>query len=113
MAYDEALAERVRQLVCFEPGTSEQRMFGGLAFLVNGNLAVAVSGQGGLMLRVPAEHTDEVLVLPHAASMVMNGRQTRGWVRVEPAGCEDDDELEQWVGRGLDHARSLPPKSGS
>ncbi len=110
MAYDLELAERVRQLVCFEPGTSERAMFGGLAFLVNGHMAVAVSGQGGLMLRVPPDHTDEVTVLPHAGPMVMSGRPARGWVRVEPAGCEDDAELESWVARGLDHARSLPPK---
>jgi len=110
MAYDLELAERVRQLVCFEPGTSVQAMFGGLAFLVNGHLAVAVSGQGGLMLRVPPEHTDEVTVLPHAGPMEMSGRVARGWVRVDASGCEDDAELADWVGRGLDHARSLPPK---
>lgn len=110
MAYDERLAERIRELIGDEPGLSEQRMFGGLAFLLEGNMAVAASGQGGLMLRVPPEETEPLLAEPHAAPLVMRGREMRGWLRVADEGLEGDEQLAGWVEIGLDYARSLPRK---
>ncbi len=110
MAYDTELADRVRDLVGLEYGISEKAMFGGLAFLVNGNMAVAVSGAGGLMLRVPPDETDDIVALEHVSPMVMAGRETRGWVRVAAAAVADDAGLVSWVERGLEHARTLPPK---
>lgn len=110
MAYDTELADGVRAILGPEEGISEKAMFGGLAFLVHGNMAVGVSGQGGLMLRVPPDDTAAHLELEHAAPMVMRGREMTGWIRVEPAGCTTDEALADWVRRGLDHARTLPPK---
>jgi TfoX/Sxy family transcriptional regulator of competence genes len=110
MAYDEELAERIRELVEAEPGLSEKRMFGGLAFLVEGNMAVAASGQGGLLVRVDPEETDALLEEPHAQPFEMRGREMRGWLRVDSVGLGTAAELKAWVGRGLDYARSLPPK---
>lgn len=107
MAHDEELAERVRDLVGMEYGVAERRMFGGVAFLAEGSLAVAVSGRGGLMVRVPADETDAVLALPHTDPMVMSGREVRGWVRVRPEGCEGG-ALADWVERGLETARTTP-----
>jgi TfoX/Sxy family transcriptional regulator of competence genes len=110
MAYDEVLAGRIRVLVASEAGLSEQRMFGGLAFLVNGNMAVAASGQGGLLLRVdPAESADLVAGSP-AYVAEMRGRAMPGWLRVDAADLEDNAALAEWVGRGVSFARSLPPK---
>ncbi|OBI24691.1 TfoX/Sxy family protein [Mycobacterium sp. E2238] len=110
MAYDEDLANEIRELVASERGIEEKRMFGGLAFLVNGNMSVAVSGQGGLLVRVPADELDNVLRRAHVSPMVMAGRDVRGWVRVEPAGLRTKRQLEGWVARGVGYARSLPPK---
>ncbi|GAA4290389.1 TfoX/Sxy family protein [Mycobacterium paraffinicum] len=110
MAYDENLADEVRELVASERGVEEKRMFGGLAFLVNGNMSVAVSGQGGLLVRVPADELDKVLRRAHVSPMVMAGRDVRGWVRVEPAGVRTKRQLEGWVARGVGYARSLPAK---
>ncbi|MGW0160977.1 TfoX/Sxy family protein [Mycobacterium sp. NPDC003323] len=107
MAYDEDLAERVRELL---GGADEKRMFGGLAFLVNGNMAVCVSGQGGLMVRVPPETTETLLARAHVTPMVMSGREVRGWIRVATTGLTDKRTLRSWVQRGADHARSLEPK---
>lgn len=106
MAYDEELAARIRDHVSGEPGLTEQRMFGGLAFLVNGNMAVAASSQGGLLLRVPPERTEELLAEPHTDSFVMGDREMNGWLRVDPPASD----LERWVDIGVSHARSLPPK---
>ena len=110
MAYDEALADRIRALVAGEPGLSEKKMFGGLVFIVNGNMAVAASGQGGLLLRVdPAESADLVAGSPaHVAEM--RGRAMPGWLRVDGVDLEDDATLAEWVGRGTSFARSLPAK---
>jgi TfoX/Sxy family transcriptional regulator of competence genes len=109
MAYDEALADRIRELIGGDEGVSEQKMFGGLAFLVNGNLAVAASGQGGLLVRVdPAEADD--LVREDVEPMVMRGREMRGWLRVAAAAVDAPDQLEQWATRGIAYARSLPAK---
>lgn len=85
-------------------------MFGGLAFLVGGNMAVAASGKGGLMVRVPPEDTATLLVRPHVSPMVMAGRETRGWLRVAAEGVKTKRQLASWVDRGIGYARSLPPK---
>jgi TfoX/Sxy family transcriptional regulator of competence genes len=110
MAYDEDLAERIRALVADEDGLAEQRMFGGLAFLIGGNMSVGVSGQGGLMVRVAPEETDELLAEPGARPFEMRGRPMRGWLRVDTDAVGTDPELESWVRRGVAYARSLPPK---
>lgn len=110
MPYEEELAERIRELAEGEPGLSEKRMFGGLAFLVEGNLAVAASGQGGLMLRVDPDETEALLEQPHARPFEMRGRELRGWLRVDAAGLGETD-LRAWVERGVEFARTLPPKS--
>src|SRR5213082_918413 len=82
MAYDEDLAHRIRELIAGEAGVTEKKMFGGLAFLVGGNMSVAASGQGGLMVRVDPEHTDDLVDEPHAEPLVMRGRPMQGWLRV-------------------------------
>ena len=110
MAYDEDLANRIRELLGDEPGVTEQRMFGGLAFLVGGNMAVAASGQGGLMVRVDPEQTDALVAKPGAARMVMRGREMDGWLRVGAEAVRTKRGLAPWVARGLAYARSLPPK---
>jgi TfoX/Sxy family transcriptional regulator of competence genes len=110
MAYDEQLAERIRQLIGDEPGLTEKQMFGGLAFLIDGNMSVSASGQGGLLVRVDPEQTEALLEEPHAESFVMRGRAMDGWLRVEADGVVEDDELERWVRRGVAYARTLPPK---
>lgn len=108
MAYDQQLADRIRDLVAGEEGCTEQRMFGGLAFLINGNMAVAASGQGGLLVRVDAADGDAWIEEEGAMPMVMRGREMRGWLRVVTD--LTDPELEQWVSRGVAYVRSLPPK---
>lgn len=110
MAYDEDLAERIREIVAVEPGLSERRMFGGLAFLLGGHLAVAASGQGGLMLRCDPDHTEDLLGQPGAAPMEMRGGEIRGWLRVDAASVATDDDLRRWAEVGVSYARSLPPK---
>jgi TfoX/Sxy family transcriptional regulator of competence genes len=110
VAYDEDLANRLRELVASEPGLSEQRMFGGLAFLINGHMAVAASGQGGLLLRVDPEQTEALLDKPHAQPFEMRGRVMQGWLRVEAEGLAERRQLERWTKRGVEYARSLPPK---
>ena len=106
MAYDEALAGRIRALVSGENGVTEQKMFGGLAFLVNGNMAVAASGQGGILVRVDPAGSAQLVETTPAEEMVMRGRSMAGWLRLDPA----EDELVAWVQRGVAYARSLPPK---
>ncbi|HEY7018877.1 MAG TPA: TfoX/Sxy family protein [Gaiellaceae bacterium] len=110
MAYDEALAERIRQQVAAEPGVAEQKMFGGLAFLVGGNMAVAASGQGGILVRVDPAESADLVASTRAEEMVMRGRSMAGWLRLESSEVEADDELSAWVARGIAYARSLPPK---
>jgi TfoX/Sxy family transcriptional regulator of competence genes len=110
MAYDEDLADRVRELLAGEDGVSEVSMFGGLAFLLHGNMAVAVSSKGGLMLRCDPDELDAALTRPHTGPMLMRGRPARGWLRVEAAGVRTKRQLEPWVRRGVLLARSLPPK---
>ena len=110
MAYDEDLANRIRELTAGEAGVTEKKMFGGLAFLIGGNMAVAASGQGGLLVRVDPEESDELVAKPHAAPMVMRGREMQGWLRVDDEGVRTKRQLEPWVKRGVGYARSLPPK---
>jgi TfoX/Sxy family transcriptional regulator of competence genes len=110
VAYDEKLATRLRELLANEKGLTEKRMFGGLAFLINGNMSVSASGQGGLLLRVDPEQTDALLAEPHAQPFEMRGRAMQGWLRVAPEGVRTKRELERWVKRGVAYARSLPSK---
>ena len=108
MAYDEALAERIRRLVS-ESGLTEKKMFGGLAFLVGGNMAVAASGWGGLLVRVDPDESDGLIASTQAYPMEMRGREMRGWLRVDSEHLAGD-ELSAWVERGVSYARSLPAK---
>jgi TfoX/Sxy family transcriptional regulator of competence genes len=110
MAYDEDLANRIRELLGAKKGVEEKRMFGGLAFLINGNMSVAASGQGGLLVRVPPDDTDKLLRREHVDAMVMGGREPRGWLRVADGGLKTKRQLQSWVDRGVDYAKSLPPK---
>ena len=110
MAYDEELADRIRELVAAEADLTEKRMFGGLAFLIGGNMAVSASGQGGLMVRVDPAETEALVAEPHARPMVMRGRAMDGWLRVDEEGVGTKRELERWVARGVAYARSLPVK---
>lgn len=110
MVYDDDLAHRIRELLSGESGVGEKAMFGGLAFLVDGNMAVAASGHGGLMVRVPPDETDAYLSAAHTAPVVMSGRETRGWLRVSAEGIRTKRQLEKWVSLGAGYARSLPPK---
>lgn len=109
MAYDQDLADRIRELLSSEKYT-EKRMFGGLAFLINGNMSVAASGRGGLMVRVRPDETPKLLAREHVAPMVMAGREARGWIRVSTDGVRTKRQLQSWVTRGAEYARSLPPK---
>ena len=111
MAYDQELADRIRELIAGEEGVTEQRMFGGLAFLINGNMSVAASGQGGLLVRVNPEETDAVVDDERVEPMVMRGREMRGWLQVRTEAVSDTSQLELWVARGVGYARSLPAKS--
>jgi TfoX/Sxy family transcriptional regulator of competence genes len=110
MAYDEELAHRIREVVQREPGLTEKRMFGGLAFLINGHMAAAASSQGGMLLRVEPGETESLIDEPHVRRFEMRGREMDGWLRVDAAAFETDDELRQWVRHGVTYARSLPPK---
>jgi TfoX/Sxy family transcriptional regulator of competence genes len=110
MAYDEDLAARIRELVAGEEGVTEQRMFGGLAFLIGGNMAVAASGQGGVLVRIDPDEGEALLSEPDVEPMVMRGRPMSGWLRVEADAVQTDAQLEPWVRRGVTYARSLPAK---
>lgn len=110
MAYDEELAHRIREIVQGEPGLTEKRMFGGLGFMINGNMAVAASSQGGLLLRVDPADTPALVSQPAAARFEMRGREMDGWLRIDPSGLDTDDQLSSWVSHGVTHARSLPAK---
>jgi TfoX/Sxy family transcriptional regulator of competence genes len=110
VAYDEALADRIRALLADERDVMEKKMFGGLAFLIGGNMAVGASGQGGILVRVDPEETDKLLANPGATPMEMRGRSMRGWLRVDAAQLQTKRELATWVERGVAYARSLAPK---
>ncbi|HEX6701704.1 MAG TPA: TfoX/Sxy family protein [Gaiellaceae bacterium] len=111
MAYDEALAERIRRRLAGESGIVEKKMFGGLAFLIGGNMAVAASGQGGLLVRVDPAESDSLVATTTARPMEMRGREMAGWLRVDSDDVGNDDQLAEWVERGAAYARSLPAKA--
>ena len=111
MAYDEALAARMRELLVGEPGLSEKRMFGGLAFLIGGNMAIAASGQGGALVRVDPAESDAIVDSSPATLAVMQGRPMQGWLRVEPEHLRTARQVGRWVELGAAYARSLPPKA--
>jgi hypothetical protein len=111
MAYDEELAGRVRGLIGSEPDLAEKKMFGGLAFLLGGNMAVGVSGQGGILVRVDPAESDGLVATTSAEPMEMRGRQMRGWLRVAAQDLGTQQELSRWVELGTSYARSLPAKS--
>jgi TfoX/Sxy family transcriptional regulator of competence genes len=111
MAYDEDLAVRIRSLVGSGPEVTEKTMFGGLAFLIGGNMAVAASGQGGILVRVDPAQSDELVATTPARPMEMRGREMAGWLRVAAEDVSDDAELAGWVERGVAFARTLPAKA--
>jgi TfoX N-terminal domain len=110
VAYDEQLAARIRALAAGEPGLAEKKMFGGLAFLIGGNMAVAASGDGGVMVRVDPAESDMLTGTTSAEFVEMCGRPMPGWLRIAAADVAIDRELARWVERGTAYARSLPPK---
>ncbi|MGI8802168.1 MAG: TfoX/Sxy family protein [Solirubrobacteraceae bacterium] len=110
MPYDEDLANRLRELLAAEESITEKKIFGGLAFLLHGHMSVSASRNGGLLVRVDPGDTDKYLAAPHVTLMEMGGRTMDGWITVAPEALETDAELAEWVRRGTDFARSLPPK---
>ena len=110
MAYDTELAERIRELLAGRPGVTEQKMFGGLAFLIGGNMAVAASGQGGVMLRVDPARSEEICATTDAEVAVMRDRPMPGWLRVDAARVQTKAQLAKYVTLGSDYAGSLPAK---
>jgi TfoX/Sxy family transcriptional regulator of competence genes len=111
MAYDEELADRIRALVGSEPTLTEKKMFGGLAFLIGGNMAIAASGQGGLLVRVDPDESDELVATTPATPMEMRGREMAGWLRVDSDDVREQPELARWVELGTAYAKSLIPKT--
>jgi hypothetical protein len=110
MAFDEQLADRLRTCLAGEPGLTEKRMFGGLAFLIGGNMAVSASSHGGLLLRVDPADTAALVEEPVVGRFEMRGREMDGWLRVAAAAVETDAELRRWVSHGVAYARALPAK---
>jgi TfoX/Sxy family transcriptional regulator of competence genes len=110
MAYDEELAHRIRTELGARPDLTEKKMFGGLAFLIGGNMAVAASGQGGILVRVDPAESDELVATTPAELMEMRGRQMAGWLRLDAPDVSGDADLAAWVERGAAYAGSLPPK---
>jgi TfoX/Sxy family transcriptional regulator of competence genes len=110
MAYDEELAERIRELVAGERGVAEQKMFGGLAFLVGGNMAIAASGQGGVLVRVDPDESDRLIASTNARPFEMRGRSMTGWLRVDADDVRTKRQLAKWVELGTAYAGSLPAK---
>jgi hypothetical protein len=110
MAYDENLANRLRQLLADEDAITEKRMFGGLAFLLHGNMTVSASRSGGLLVRIDPADTDAALARRHVALMVMGGRMMDGWITVRPEGLKTKRQLAAWVQRSLAFVKTLPPK---
>ncbi len=109
MAYDEQLADRIRALLLFEPEVVEKRMFGGLAFLINGHIAVAVSSSGGLLMRADRDEREQLLAEPYVEAWVMRGRELQDWIRVGEDALTEAAELRRWVETGVELARALPP----
>ena len=110
MAYDVELASRIRKALQGERGLTEKRMFGGLAFLIGGNMAVSASSQGGLLLRIDPADTGSLVGEPHVRRFEMRGRKMDGWLRVDAEAVGTDDELRRWVRHGITFARTLAPK---
>jgi TfoX/Sxy family transcriptional regulator of competence genes len=110
VAYDEKLADRIRELIGSDAAVTEQKMFGGLAFLIGGNMAVAASGQGGALVRVDPGQSDTLVATTNARLMEMRGREMQGWLRVDPEHLRTKRQLAKWVELGTTYARSLPPK---
>jgi TfoX/Sxy family transcriptional regulator of competence genes len=110
MAYDEDLANRLREMLAGEDAITEKKMFGGLAFLLHGNMCVSASGQGGLLARIDPDDTAEALAKPHASLMEMGKRSMAGWIRVAPEGVRTKRDLAPWVKRSVAYARTLAPK---
>jgi len=110
MAYDEALAGRIRELLGGQSQLEERKMFGGLAFLIGGNMAIAASGQGGVLVRADPEESDELIATTNAEAFEMRGRTMKGWLRVAPECVRTKPQLAKWVGVGTTYARSLPRK---
>jgi TfoX/Sxy family transcriptional regulator of competence genes len=110
MAYDEELAYRLRELLADEPQLREKSMFGGLAFLIDGNMAIAASGQGGILVRVDPKGSDRLVATSHAERAVMQGRPMEGWLRVAPEYVRTKPQLAKWTRIGSAYARSLPAK---
>jgi TfoX/Sxy family transcriptional regulator of competence genes len=110
VAYDEDLADRIRELIADQGGVTEKKMFGGLAFLVGGNMAIAAAGEGGILVRVDPATSDRLAATAGAEVAVMRGRPMAGWLRVDADHVRDRRRLATWVERGTTYARSLPPK---
>jgi TfoX/Sxy family transcriptional regulator of competence genes len=110
MAYDEELAIRIRELLLDEADVTEKKMFGGLAFLVDGHMAIAASGQGGILVRVDPTHGEALIARSGAEPMEMRGREMTGWVRVDAGRVRTKPQLRKWVERGVGFVRTLPPK---
>lgn len=110
MAYDTELADRIRFLIGTGPGVTEKKMFGGLAFLVGGNIAISASGRGGALVRVDPAEASALVATANATLAVMGGRTMPGWLRVSSEDLEADDQLTEWVNRSVRYARSLPPR---
>ena len=110
MAYDHELAGRIRQLIGSDPELTEKKMFGGLAFLIRGNMAIAASSEGGAMVRVDSAQSDALVATTKATPMNMRGRDMPGWLRVSADDLRTDDQLAPWIEIGTGYARSLPPK---
>ena len=110
MAYDQDLAARIRDLIGPDPELTEKKMFGGLAFLIHGHMAISASGQGGVLVHVDPGRSAGLVAATGATIAVMQGREMPGWLRVSPEDLASDDDLSRWVEIGIGHARSLPPK---
>jgi len=110
MGFDEELAERIRQLIGSNPGLTEKKMFGGLAFMIRGNMAIAASSEGGAMVRVDPAQSDSLRATTKATLVQMRGRDMPGWLRVSSEDLRTDEQLAPWVEMGTGYARSLPPK---
>ena len=110
MAYDERLAQRLRTLLAKERKVTEKKMFGGVGFLVRGNMCVSASGKGGMLVRIDPEKSGEAIARPHATLIEMGGRKMAGWIRVDAEGLKSERQLESWVNRALEYVKTLPAK---
>lgn len=110
MAFDAELAERMREQMSGQTGVTQMRMFGGLAFLINGHMAASAGNGGDMLLRVDPDQTETLVAQPHAARFSMRGREMDGWLAIESPGLRSDESLHRWMAYGIAYARSLPPK---